>query len=294
MVKILLVENNIHRKNLNFLLKCKNISFFYTESIDNIYNGNINLNDYDVIFSPCKLIDISKFPKNKFIFGPHCSIFPNTININLIKGKNSLYIQPSNWAKECWESFGNITQGLKILPFAFGVDTEVFKPNNSIIEKNNVIIYFKRRKPEELNFLINFLNNKKISFRIFSYTQHYDESDYLNYLQNSKYGIWLDAHESQGFALEEALSCNVPLLVWNVRSMNQEYESGYENIPATTIPYWDNRCGEYFYEQNDLENMFNYFISKLKDYRPREFIVENLSIDNCEKKLIQLINGFNI
>ena len=52
---------------------------------------------------------------------------------------------------------------------------------------------------------------------------------FFNYLQNSKYGIWLDAHESQGFALQEALSCNVPLLVWNISSMNQEYNSTYNN-----------------------------------------------------------------
>jgi hypothetical protein len=38
----------------------------------------------------------------------------------------------------------------------------------------------------------------------------------------------------------------VPLLVWNVSSMNQEQNSSYNNIPATTIPYWNESCGEYF------------------------------------------------
>ena len=101
----------------------------------------------------------------------------------------------------------------------------------------------------------------------------------------------MDAHESQGFALEEALSCNVPLLIWNVTSMNQEHGSSYSDIPATTIPYWDERCGEYFYSENELENTFNKFVSNIETYKPREYIVDNLSFDVCEQKLINVINN---
>jgi glycosyltransferase involved in cell wall biosynthesis len=137
--------------------------------------------------------------------------------------------------------------------------------------------------------LLTFLKSKNIEFEIFDYVSRYSEEKYLDYLQNSKYGIWLDAHESQGFALEEALSCNVPLLVWNITSMNQEYRSSYSNIPATTIPYWDARCGEYFYTSSELEETFNNFLSKIDTYKPREYILENLSIDVCEKNLLDVI-----
>jgi len=111
-------------------------------------------------------------------------------------------------------------------------------------------------------------------------------------LQNSKFGIWLGRHESQGFALEEALSCNVPLLVWNVTSMNQEYGLNYPDIKATTIPYWDERCGEYFYDFEELDNTFNLFISKLDTYKPREYVLENLSVEVCQEKFIDLLQKF--
>ena len=65
------------------------------------------------------------------------------------------------------------------------------------------------------------LKNKNIKFEVFDYLNKYPEKKYLKYLQKAKYGIILDAHESQGFAIEEALSCNVPLLVWNVKHMSQ-------------------------------------------------------------------------
>ena len=119
----------------------------------------------------------------------------------------------------------------------------------------------------------------------------YGENEYLNHLQDSKYGIWLGAHESQGFALQEALSCNVPLLVWSVTNMNQEYGYNYEDIPATTIPYWDDRCGESFTDQGQFEEMYLLFLSKLDIYKPRDFILENLSMDKCEEKLINQIKN---
>ncbi len=67
--------------------------------------------------------------------------------------------------------------------------------------------------------------------------------------------------------------------------MNQEYGSSYPDIPATTIPYWDDRCGEVFYNAFEFEVMLNIFLSKLETYIPRNYIVENLSPEICEKKI---------
>jgi hypothetical protein len=108
----------------------------------------------------------------------------------------------------------------------------------------------------------------------------------LQYLQESKYGIWLDAHESQGFALQEALSCNVPLLVWSVKTLDQEYGSNYPAFAATTIPYWDSRCGEFFYDKCNLLVTYNTFMKKIYEYAPRDYILEYLSIDKCESLFI--------
>ena len=154
-------------------------------------------------------------------------------------------------------------------------------------EKTEVFIYFKRRNPAELTFVESLLKTKNINYRIFDYVKRYDENDYLSFLQKSKFGIILDAHESQGFAIQEALSCDVPLLVWNTTRMNQEYGSRYSNIPCTSIPYWDERCGEIFY--NNLEEKFDLFISKLETYKPREYILENLSVEKCAKRFLELI-----
>ena len=284
MNKILIIDNCLHKKNdigLHLLLKEDNYIYKF---------GNYNdIENYDVIYSPNTPIDTSKYPNKKFIFGPHFSIFPNE-KLNDIKNihKNSIYIQPSKWCVQNWIQQG-VLNYLPIIPFPFPVEINRFRPLDNKI-KDKVFIYFKRRNPNELKFIINFLNKKNISYTIFNYINGYNENNYLNYLQQSKYGIILGAHESQGFAIEEALSCNVPLLVWNTKYMSQENGFNYPNIPCNTISYWDKRCGEYFYEENEFENTFNKFINNIDTYRPREYILENLSPKKCSERFNNLIN----
>ena len=288
-MKILLNNNGMHIKNLHALLKYKVI--FFVINAPNL--NDIDLSQFDAVYSPCIPIDVNKYPNTKFLFGPHFSVFPEKHHMNIIEGFNSIYIQPSEWANNVWKYHPNC-KDIKIETLPFGVDTIRFNEINPIDQRNEVILYYKHRHPDELSNILNFLKSHNIEPKIFSYNSRYNENDYINSLHNAKFGIWLDAHESQGFALEEALSCNVPLLVWNVKSMDQEYQSSYSNIIATTIPYWDKRCGEYFYNLNELEETFSKFILNLNNYKPREYILENLTFDLCEKKLINLIKNINI
>lgn len=281
-MKVLII-GTFHHKNkegLELMLSYLKIEYKWGTHID--------IPNYDLIFSPENPVDTSKFPTKKFIFGNHFSVFPTNklLQINNIYN-NSIYIQPSEWASRVWKDMHaeNILP-VKTLPFAVNVDK--FKPTPSIRRK--VFIYFKARLPEELNYLTDFLQKESIGFEVFDYRKKYDEKDYIKCLQESKYGIWLGRHESQGFALEEALSMNVPLLVWDVTSMNQEIGyNRYPDISGTVIPYFDERCGEYFYKQNEFECKYRKFINNLDNYKPREYVLENLGKEKCSEIFMKLL-----
>jgi hypothetical protein len=284
-MKILFVNTWMHPKNMHALLSYKNIYLKIINTPSEL--DNYDLSTFDCIYSPSDPIDVSKYPGISFIFGPHFSTLPNEKLLH-IQSKKTSYLMPSQWCIDEWKK-NSLCKNLNMVSCPFAVDTDKFIETTPIQDRNLVFIYYKSRHPQELFFIENFLKHNNINHRIFHYHHRYNEDEYIEYLQRSRFGIWLDGHESQGFALEEALSCNVPLLVWNVRSMNQEYGQNHPDIPATTIPYWDERCGEYFYDMTDFRDKINKFFSNLESYKPREYILENLSQELCEKAFTNMI-----
>lgn len=275
-----LITDTFHWKNKEAL-----ISMFNKNNIQYKFGSVDEIPNFDIIYSPNNSIDTSKYPDKKFIFGPHFSIFPNRKLLGINNTcNNSVYIQPSAWATECWRQ---IQIPIPIKTYCFPVNTDRFK----CIGKNRdkVFVYYKRRKPEELELVVNYLQSQNIEYKLFDYLKTYVEEDYLSYLQECKYGIIIDAHESQGFAIEEAMSCNVPLLVWNVRFMSQEYRSRYPDIPASSIGYFDERCGKVFYDDSEFLETYDEFINNMANYNPREYVMETLSHDICCKKFTELI-----
>jgi hypothetical protein len=252
--------------------------------IDKYFKEVNNINDADICYFPANSFDTLKYPNKKFIFGPHFSTLPNEklLNINNIHN-NAIYCQPSQWVTDLYVKECNVTN-IPVYTLPFPPDINKFKPDNNINKNNDCIIYFKQRKQEELNYIKEYLITKGYNVSVFDYTKKYNENDYLKTLQKSKFGIWIGRHESQGFALEEALLCNIPLLVWDVTKISQEYNcpESYNDIKtiATVIPYWNNNCGEYFHNKEEFELTFNKFINNIDYYQPRKKIIELLSIDS--------------
>lgn len=281
-MKIYIYNNNFHNKNKSF------IHYFIGK-----YHTHVNnINEADIIYSPNTYIDIHLYPTKKFIFGPHFSVFPNNI-VNKFNNihNNAIYIQPSQPSVDTWQKEFSF-KALPMKAMAFGVDTKRFIGNEKST-RNNIIVYYKSRDPEEMKLLTTFLNNKNITYRIFSYQQKYKEEDFLQYIKTCKFGIVLGRHESQGFAIEEMLSCDIPLLVWGVTLRNKEYpyRNEYKNIKSivSTVPYWSNKCGELFFNYDELENSFTKFISNIDDYNPRQFILDNLSMEKCSENWNNLL-----
>lgn len=285
----LLIDSWIHPKNKEGLILMLNeLQLDFKIGTEN----DLKDNKWRVVYNPSEPMDIHKYPDKLWLFGPHFSVFPDekVRKINY-KQDNLYYTSPSEWALKSYSANDLIINKIVL---NFPVNINKFNEIMELKDRTEIIIYYKGRKIEELEFIINNLINRGINnFKIFSYKNRYNENDFINYLHYCKYGIIVDAHESQGFAIEEMLSCNVPLLVWNVKSLSQEEGSNYDDIPATTIPYWDNRCGEYFYNANEFDEIYKLFMNNLEKYKPREFIMNTLSPKKCAERLKIIISNVN-
>jgi hypothetical protein len=111
----------------------------------------------------------------------------------------------------------------------------------------------------------------------------------MKVLKRSKYGIVIDKCESQGIAIEEMMSTNLPLLVWDTPVWDDRGEAF--KIEATSVPYWDEKCGSKFIKQKELNDAFNNFIDNIDNFSPREFMLENLSLEKCAKKIMEEFNS---
>ena len=124
------------------------------------------------------------------------------------------------------------------------------------------------------------------------------DNDFKEKLQVTKFVIWIGRHESQGFAFQETLASNVPILLWDVKSMYEEFTNrwAYEyykptglSLSATSATVWSDECGVRFYEASDLDKAFNEINANLDTFSPRKVIAEKVSLEATYVNLINQI-----
>ncbi len=145
------------------------------------------------------------------------------------------------------------------------------------------LIYFKKRKNEELIKIQDYLDQVDIQYKTFTYGD-YKNQDLLKEALKCSFGIILDKSESQGIAIQELMGTNLPLFV--IDYQKNEYFN-LDNFIFSSVPYWSDKCGDKIYDIKDFEEKIDLFIKNIKSYSPGDFIEENLSSEIIRKKFIQ-------
>lgn len=255
------------------------------------------INNYDILISNMHFFNPDLIPESiKIIFGPQLFIFPSGPIVGPLNSKWSTRCVDntlSKWVEKCYLEVAK-SMVIPTGQFPFAVDTEKFKPSSE--EKTlDCLIYFKHRNPETLNSIKKLIESKNLSYKIISYGS-YQEQDYINSLQQCKFMLSVDAHESQGFALQEAMSCNVPLLVFDIKSVYDEYGTTFFNqyrpleLNSTSVPYWSEECGLKTTELNEIPNLIDQMLNSYQTFNPRKLILENLSEEVCMKRILDYFN----
>lgn len=119
------------------------------------------------------------------------------------------------------------------------------------------------------------------------------ETAYHDMLRQCKALLYLSENETQGFAYNEALSMGVPMLAWNYGKWCDptRFKYGLDDAPATSIPYWDDRCGVDFRTPADFPERLGLFLEKLRGgkFFPREYVLENLRLDQGTQRYIEIL-----
>jgi len=232
--------------------------------------------------------------KNKVIVGP---LYNNNDFLNLVElanHKNNLKIVAASLPAK--ETMLRISKGKinpkKIVILPVGVSSEKninhYAMNKSVIT-NECLVYFKGRSHTDITYLLNYLNEKNIKYIVFK-NGKYKNKKMIDLAKKSNYGIILGRTESQGIAINEMMSVNLPLLVFD--SISNYYEG--EKFEGTTVPYWDESCGVKITELNHIDKYFNSFKEHTINgkYEPAKFVLQNLSFEAMERNIKNIFENF--
>jgi len=224
----------------------------------------------------------SKIEQDTTIIGPQVWMFDGYGQF-LIENQNyyKKIIAPSQWVKDKFINKFNLPEN-KISVWPVGI--EIF--NNERDITYDCLIYFKRREQKELDAVKQFLDNKNLTYKMVEYGG-YGEDGFKNLVNQAKFCFLINGTESQGIAVQEIMSMGVPIIAWDIKEWLDQGEA--YRVPATSIPYWDERCGEVFFNIEDLEVTFSKFYATLNQYDPKAFIKDNLSFECSVKTLLDIL-----
>ena len=210
------------------------------------------------------------------------------------------FLQHSSWVL-------NLVKGAEIYdPRVFdiwpaGIDTDDWAPAEHAGAKDiDVLIYDKIHWDRQstidalLNPLRSFLDSKRCSFCEIRYG-NYTKVDFKRQLGRAKAMIFVSAHESQGLAYQECLSSGIPVMAWDPGYWLDPIRYKYKRpvVPATSVPYFDQRCGVTFADIDEFVAKFPPFFDDCSAgaFNPREFVLETLSIEKSTSRMLEIYNS---
>ena len=133
--------------------------------------------------------------------------------------------------------------------------------------------------------------SKNMKYRVFEYGS-YANDEYMRALKETKFVLWIGTHESQGFAFQDCLASNVPILVWDATSMFDEWNAyekfrGQKNLYATTATQWSSACGERIITAEELGNTVTNILTNIHKYTPRDYILSRVSDSIAIKRIFE-------
>lgn len=213
------------------------------------------------------------------------------------------FLVPGEWMRKMCEPY----YGDKVVAWPMGVDTNYWHPFEDD-KQFDFLIYDKIRwhhsqqQADLIDPVMAVLKRQGATYQFIKYGD-YTHLQLVNKLKASKAAIFLCEHETQGLAYQQILATNTPILAWDRGGYWQDpdyYPDKVKYEPVSSVPYWDGRCGVKFAGADDFEEKLKLFTDAIGTFKPREYILENLTLENCAEKYLaiyrqveQEINGIN-
>ncbi|HEY6981129.1 MAG TPA: glycosyltransferase family 1 protein [Reyranella sp.] len=219
-------------------------------------------------------------PHTPLLFGT--SIYNHPIDDECLPKRHLVrqVLVPSEWVGQM---FSKVWPGL-VSVWPVGIDTGRWEPSPSQPKDVDVLVYdkiYRRRedyRTELIEPLMAELRGNGLAVEYLRYGS-YAEWELFALSRRVRSMVYLSHHETQGIALQQMLSADVPVFAWDPGGDWQDLEylrRGVRYGPVTSVPYWDERCGIKFAGAADLRSAFADFWHGVKTnaFSPRRLIFD--------------------
>ena len=196
------------------------------------------------------------------------------------------YIVTCDWMRELFAPYF----GDSLVHWFGGIDLEAWPDQRARPKSLDLLVYDKIRwdaKVHEHDLvepILRWLDQKGLSWQRLRYGA-YQHSSFRKLLGEARAMLFLCENETQGFAYQEAMASNLPVLAWDNGLWRdpQRLRFGHAPVPATSVPYFSAECGERFRGWDDFADKAELFWSRLASYQPRRYVERELSFEGSAR-----------
>jgi hypothetical protein len=172
-----------------------------------------------------------------------------------------------------------------------GVDTGAWAPTGRADRSRSAVVYWKSGDEgfcDQVEAIVRAcgLEPHRVRSR---HGEHaiFNPADYRDLLDRSAVGVYLSTFETQGLALAEAWSMDVPTVVWDPQGTATWRGRSFES--RSSAPYLTPATGRLFRGIDDLEPVLRGAIADRESFRPREWVLANMTDAICSAALLAVI-----
>lgn len=172
-----------------------------------------------------------------------------------------------------------------------GVDANVWKPSAHPPRTHTAVVYWKSGDEafcEAVERVVRAcgLEPRRLQSRHGEHAM-FTPDEYRRLLDESVIGVFLSTFETQGLALAEAWSMDVPTVVWDPRGPAEWRGRTFQS--HSSAPYLTPATGRLWRSLDELEPVLRGALSDRDTFRPREWVLAHMTDAICSAALLHII-----
>ena len=223
------------------------------------------------------------------VAGPVNALFADDADGILLMPEIGRVIVAHEWVLEFFREAPALRA--KSRPCPCGVDAELWKPSGGTGRKDIALVYWKSGDEafcQHVERVVRACGLEPRRVRALP-GEHamFSGTEYRQLLDQSAIGVFLSTFETQGLALAEAWSMDVPTVVWDPRA--QAAWRGRSFQARSSAPYLTEETGRLWRTIDELEPVLRGALAQRSAFHPRAWVLANMTDAICAAALFEII-----